>query len=91
MIEQIEQRRNEVEEKIKDLDHVNIDYVDQVIKTPFSAEGKIHIYICFWHKLAKYEIEDHKCNAQIGIEYASYPNIEELLHIWKIWRDFLGY
>ena len=54
-------------------------------------EGKIHIYIRFWHKLAKNEIEDHKCNAQLGIESANYPDIEELLHIWKIWRDFMGF
>ena len=32
MIEQVEQRRDEVEEKIKELDHVSIDDVDQLIK-----------------------------------------------------------
>ena len=91
IIEQVEQRRDEAEEKIKGLDHVCIDDVDWLIKLPFAVEGKIHIYICFWHNLAKNEIEDHKCNAQLGIEFASYPDIEELLGIWKIWRDFLGY
>ena len=91
MIERVEQRRDEAKEKIKELDHVGIDDVDRLIKQPFVVEGKIHIYIHFWHKLAKNEIEDHKCNAQLGIESASYPNIEELLRIWKIWRDFLGY
>ena len=91
MIKQVEQMRDEVEEKIKEIDHVGIDDVDQLIKQPFVVEGKIHIYILFWHKLAKNEIEDHKCNAQLGIESASYTDIEELLCIWKIWRDFLGY
>ena len=88
---QVEQRRDEAEEKIKELDHVGIDDVDWLIKQPFAVEGKIHIYICFWNKLAKNEIEDHKCNAQLGIESANYPDIEELLRIWRIWRDFLGY
>ena len=32
MIEQVEQRRDEVEEKIKELDHVSIDDVDRLIK-----------------------------------------------------------
>ena len=91
MIEQVEQWRDEQEEKIKELDHVSIDDVDRLIKWPFTVEGKIHIYIHFWHKLDKNEIEDHKCNAQLGIESASYPDIEELLRIWRIWRDFLGY
>ena len=63
MIEQVEQRRYEAEEKIKELDHVSIDDVDQLIKWPFVVEGKIHIYIHFLHKLAKNEIEDHKYNA----------------------------
>ena len=91
MIEQVEQRSDEVEEKIKELDHISIDDVDRLIKWPFVVEGKIHIYICVWHKLAKNEIEDHKCDAQLGIESSSYPDIEELLGIWKVWRDFIGY
>ena len=65
--------------------------MDQLIKQPLSIEGKIHIYIRIWHKLAKNELEDHKCNVQLGLESAHYPNIGELLEIWKIWRDFLGY
>ena len=84
MIEQVEHRRDEAEKKIKKLDHVSIDDVDWLIKRPFAAEGKIHTYIRFSHKLDKNEIKDHKCNAQLGIESASYPDIEELLCIWKI-------
>ena len=53
MIEQVEQRGDEEEEKIKNLDHVSIHDVDWLIKQPFVVEGKIHIYIRFWHKLAK--------------------------------------
>ena len=75
MIEQVEQWRDEGEEKIKKLDHVSIHNVDQLIKQPFAVEGKIHIYIRFWHKLAKNEIEDHQSNAQLGIEYANYRYI----------------
>ena len=52
MIEQVEQRREEEEEKIKELDHVTINDVDRLIKRPFAVEGKIHIFIHFWHKLA---------------------------------------
>ena len=81
MIEQVEQRRDEKLEKIKKLDHVSIHDVDWLIKRPFAVEGKIHIYIRFWHKLAKNEIEDHNCNAQLGIESTSYPDIEELMRI----------
>ena len=91
IIKQVEQRRDEAKEKIEELDHDGIDDVDRLIKQPFAIEGKIHIFICFWHKVAKNEIEDHKCNAQLGIESTSYPDIEKLLLIWKIWRDFLGY
>ena len=32
MIEHVEQRRDEAEEKIKGLDHINLDDVDQLIK-----------------------------------------------------------
>ena len=84
MIEQVEKQRDEGEEMIKKLDQVNIHDVDQLIKRPFAVEGKIHIYIWFWHNPAKNEIEDHKCNAHIGIESSSYPNIEELLRIWSM-------
>ena len=56
MIEKVEQQRDEREEKIKKLDHVSIHDVYQLIRHPFSMERKIHIYIRFWHKLAKNEI-----------------------------------
>ena len=65
--------------------------MDQLIKQPFSIEGNIHIYIHIWHNLAKNEVEDHKCGAQLGLESAKIPNLDELLEIWRIWRDFLGY
>lgn len=91
VIEQVEQRRDEEEEKIKGLDCIGIHDLERLIKQPFVMEGKIHIFIRLWHKLAKNELEDHRCNAQLGIESANYPDIEELLRIWKIWRDFLGY
>ena len=55
--------------------------MDQLIKQPLAIEGKSHIYICIWHKLAKNEIEDHKCDAQLGLESANYPNLDELLEI----------
>ena len=90
MIEQVEKRWDEGEEKIKKLDHVSIHAVDYLIRQPFAMETKIHIFIQFWHKLAKHEIEDHKCNAQLGIESANYPDIEELLCIWRMWRDYFG-
>ena len=63
MIEQVEQRRDEGEKKIKKCDHINIHDVDKLIQQPFVVERKIHIFIRFWHKLAKNEIEYHKCNA----------------------------
>ena len=91
MIEQVEKLRDEGEDKIKKLDHVSIHDVDHLIRQPFAVEKKINIYIQFWHKMDKNDIEDHKCNARLGIEFASYPDIEELLRIWKMWRDFLGY
>ena len=65
--------------------------MDQLIKQPLAIEGNIHVYIRIWHKLAKNELEDHKCNVQLGLESADYPNIGKLLEIWKIWRDFLRY
>ena len=90
MIEQVEQRRDEVKEKIQGLSRISIDVIDRLIKQPLAIEGKIHIYICSWHKLAKNEIEDHKCDSH-GLESTNYPNLDELLEIWKIWRDFLRY
>ena len=91
MIEQVEQQRNAEEENIKKLDHISIHDVEQLIKQPFAVHGKIHVYIRVWHKLAKNEVEDYKCNAQLGIESATYPGIEEMLRIWRVWKDFLGY
>ena len=91
MIEQVEKRRDDQEEKIKDLDHISIHDVEQLIKQPFVVKSKIHGYIQVWHKLAKNEVEDYKCNAQLGIESATYPDIEELLRIWRVWKYFLGY
>ena len=63
MIEQVEKRRDDQEEKIKELDHINIHDVEQLIKKPFIVQSKIHVYSRFWHKLAKNEVEDYKCNA----------------------------
>ena len=91
VIEEVEQRKGEIEEKIEGLSHIGIDDVDQLIKQPLAIEGNIYVYIHIWHKLAKNELEDHKCNAQLRLEYANHPHIGELLEIWKIWRDFLGY
>ena len=71
MIEQVEQRRDEAKEKIQGLSHINIDDVDQLRKQAFDIEGKIHIYIRIWHKLAKNVIEGHKCDAQLGLESAN--------------------
>ena len=76
---------------IKKLGHINIHNVEQLIEQPFVVQGKIHVYIQVWHKLAKNEVEYYKCNAQLGIEYATYPDIKELLRIWRVWKDFLGY
>ena len=53
----------EPKEKIQGPSHINIDDVDQLIKKPFTIEGKIHIYIIIWYKLAKNEIEVHKCDS----------------------------
>ena len=91
MIEQVEKQRDDQEEKIKELDHIIIHDVEQLIKQPFAMQSKIHVYIRVWHKLAKNEVEDYKFNAQLGIESATYPDIEELLRIWRVWKDFLGY
>ena len=79
MIKQVEKQRDDQEEKIKKLDHMSIHDVKQLLKQPFAVQGKIHVYIQVWNKLAKNEVEDYKCNAQLGIELATYPDIEELL------------
>ena len=79
MIEQVEQRQDKEKEKIQELDQIGIKDVDWLIKQPLAIEGKIHIYIRIWHKLAKNEMENHKCDAQLGLKSANYPNIEELL------------
>ena len=91
MIEQVERRRDEAREKIQGLNHITIEDVDLLIRQPLAIEGKVHIYICIWHKLAKTEMENYKCDVQLGFESTNYPNIEELLGIWSRWRDFLGY
>ena len=67
MIEQVKQWRDDEEEKIKQLDHINIHEVEQLIKQPFAVQRKIHVYIRVWNKLAKNEVEDYKCNAQLGL------------------------
>ena len=91
MIEQVEHQQDQAKEKIQELDHLTIEDVDQLIRQPLSIKGNIQIYNCIWHKLSKNEMENYKCDAQLGFETVNYPNIEELLGIWKRWRDFLGY
>ena len=91
MIEQVERRQDQAKEKIQGLDHLTIEDVDQLIRQPLSIKGNIQIYNRIWHKLSKNEMENYKCDAQLGLETANYPNIEELLVIWNRWRDFLGY
>ena len=90
-IEQVERRRDDAREKIQGLDHITIEDMDQLIKQQLAIEGKVHIYIRIWNKLAKNEMENYKCDAQLGFESANYLNIDELLGIWNRWRDFLGY
>ena len=68
VIEQVEQRMDEEEDKIKGLDFISIHDLERLIKQPFVMEGKIHIFIRLWHKLVKNELEDCRCNAQVGIE-----------------------
>ena len=91
MIDQVEHQRDEAREKIQGLNHITIEDVDLLIRQLLSIEGKVHIYICIWYKLAKNEMENYKCDAQLGFESSNYPNIEELLRIWTRLRDFLGY
>ena len=81
MIEQVERRRDEAREKIQGLNHIMIEDVDRLIRKLLAIEGKVHIYICIWHKLAKNEMENYRYNVQLGFESANYPNIEELLGI----------
>ena len=45
MIEQVEKWRDDQEEKIKELDHITIHDVEQLIKQPFAVQSKIHVYI----------------------------------------------
>ena len=90
MIEQVERRRDEASEKIQGLNHIMIEDVDHLIKQPLAIEGKVHIYIRIWHKLAKNEMENYKCDAELGFESTNYPNIKEFLGIWNRWWDFLG-
>ena len=91
MIDQVEWRRDEASEKIQGLNHITIEVVDRLIRQPLAIEGKVHIYIRIWHKLAKNEMENYRCDVQLSFESANYPNIEELLGIWRRWWDFLGF
>ena len=91
MIKQVERWRDEASEKIQGLNHITIEDVDGLIRQLLAIEGKVHIYIRIWHKLSKNEMENYKCDVQLGFESANYPSIEELLGIWSRWRDFLGY
>ena len=90
MIEQVERRCEEAKENIKGLDHISIGDVDQLIRKPLTMKGKIHIFIRLWNKLAKNEMENFRCDVQLGFKSANYPNIEELLQIWMRWQYFLG-
>ena len=89
MIEQVESRCEETKEKIKELVHISIGDVDQLIRKPFTMQVKINIFIRLWHKLAKNEMENFRCNVQLGFESANYPNIDELVEIWMRWQYFL--
>ena len=62
MIKQVERRCEEAKEKIKELDHISIKDMDQLIRKPFIIQDKIHIFIRLWHKLAKNEMENFKCD-----------------------------
>ena len=91
MIEQVERRRDEAKEKIQALDRVSIEDVDELIQQPLVVEGNIHVYLCIWHKLDKNEMENYKCDVQLGFESANYPNIEEFIGFWNRWRYLLEY
>ena len=56
MIEQVEWRRDEASEKIQGLNHITIEDVNHLIRQSLATEGKVDIYICIWHKLAKNEM-----------------------------------
>ena len=71
--------------------HIGIYDMEHSIKNPLAVQSKIHVYIQIWHKFPKNEVEYYKCNAQLSIESATYHDIEELLRIWRVWKDFLGY
>ena len=91
MIEQVKRRCDKAKENIQGLDHINIEGVDQLITQTLVIEGKIHIFIRIWHKLAKNKMENFKCDGQLGFESANYPNIDELLEIWTRWWEFLAH
>ena len=55
MIDQVEHRRDEAREKIQGLNHITIEDLDCVIRQSLAIEGKVHIYIRIWHKLAKWK------------------------------------
>ena len=55
MIEQVERQRDEAREKIQGLNHITIEDVDRLIRQSLAIEGKVHIYIRIWHKLAKWQ------------------------------------
>ena len=85
MIEQVEHRRDEAKEKIQELNHISIEDMDQLIIQPLDIKGNIHIFFFIWHKLAKNEMENFKCGAQLGFKSTNYPNIDKLLEIWIRW------
>ena len=51
MIEQVEHRCDETKEKIRGLNHISIEDMDQLIRKPLSIEGKISIFVCIWENL----------------------------------------
>ena len=77
--------------KIQGLYHISIEDMDQLIRQPLAIKGKIYIFVYIWHRLAKNEMENFKCDAQFGFESTNYPNIDELLGIWTRWREFVGH
>ena len=91
MIEPVERRYEEAKENIKELNHVSIGDVDQLIRKPSTMQGEIHIFVRLWHKFSKNEMGNFRCDIQLGFEYAKYPNIDKLMEIWNRWRYFLGY
>ena len=53
MVEQVDRQRDEAREKIQGLNHITIEDVDHLIRQSLAIEGKVHVYIRIWHKLAK--------------------------------------